>query len=941
MPMRRAAGAVRARCLQLIPFAAALLACTSSEAVPFWRTPWTIDAPPHASLLAPGTTPGLEGIAFAGDGDVLLGTQGFYGYQDAFITRIAPDGTLRWNGVVHAWNPPAAVVPLPDGGAYATFNTPAIWGGFAARLDANGSTLWARDVPARWLVPIDADRVAVSDCEALSMLDAATGVVLWNRTLSPSGNCGGDGLVVDGSTMYAFGLTWFNYQAEVQHLVAYSLDGTLRWQADLDTGTSVSTFPSLVGVSAGRLYVRTDEETIAVDASNGSVVWRVPEGGLLLAGAAREPIVSAPDGLERLDAADGHARWEARIGSYVTPVTEIGGAIVAVSGSTLYRVDSESGETTWSVALPDVDPPGAIRYWTAIGGIAADGTFSLAGHTDFRPFVQRVDFATGALGPVVPAPSIAQGIYGNSVRDAGDIVGYHFDDSDVLRLIDVDAGTGAIRWNVATPFGEDLRPVYAYTGDVQIATGSLRVAAAVPLNDDYSSYPFGFVEVASYDRAGGDLAWNASLLDWTVGESQASVSAPIVDAAGNVIVSVGMMVSCTQVECPEHSIYKLAAADGSVLWRVDDDLYGPTDAKRILALGDDVLVYGPFAASNATLRRLSGADGSVQWESDVFAPDGVANVYRNGDSRLVAFASSTGPLQWTALDAATGAVAWASTAPCDVNANCNGDDGLVLPAGDLMLPTQPGANASLVELATDGTGATASWPLAPGSPDLYTWLWGLDAEDDGTIDFVLQRYGNSGAGLWAGRFDRSAPSDTSYQRIAGLPLGGLASARLALDSVIFDARPAGSEYSLEDMAITASGNLVASVALDRSVASPGSYVGFRMAVTYTGDAAIGRAELRGKMPWPSGAIDLSCTGSGVSNCALDATGRDVVATFDIEPGGTLEVTGRILVLDFPQGEARKLGARVVGPPGLDETDTIDNFTFATFTQALFASGFDD
>jgi outer membrane protein assembly factor BamB len=144
MPTRRAVDTMRARCLRVISFAAALFVCTSSEAAPFWRTPWTFEAPPHASLLPEGTTRGLEGIAFADDGDILLGTQGFYGDQDAFISRIAPDGTLRWNGVVHAYDPPAAVVPLADGGAYATFNTPYLGGGSAARLDANGNTLWAR-----------------------------------------------------------------------------------------------------------------------------------------------------------------------------------------------------------------------------------------------------------------------------------------------------------------------------------------------------------------------------------------------------------------------------------------------------------------------------------------------------------------------------------------------------------------------------------------------------------------------------------------------------------------------------------------------------------------------------------------------------------------------------------------------------------------------------
>ena len=925
-----------------MPFAVAMAVSTCVDATPLWRTPWMLEAPPHEALLAQGTTRGLDGIAFADDGDLLLGTQGFYGYQDGFVTRVAPDGTLRWNGVVHAWDPPAAIVPLADGGAYATFATPFLWGGFAARLDANGDTLWARDVPARALVPIDADRVAISNCEGLSLLDAATGVVRWNRTLSPSGICGGDGLVVDGATLYAFALPPHADQNEIPQLVAYSLEGTPRWNADLPgTGTYFDTFPSLMGIADGRLYLRTDQETIAVDAASGAILWRVPEGGVLLATAAHEPIVAAPDGLERLDASAGDSRWKALIGSHVWPVGEVGGAIVAVSDTTLYRIDVESGETVWSVALPAVDPPGAYRYWTAIGGLAADGTFSLAGHTSFEPFVQRVDFATGALRARVPVPSIEQGIYGDSVRDGEDIVGYHFDATNVLRLIDVDANTGAARWNTVTQLNAAGHSVYAYTGNVHVALGTTRVAAAVPLNDDALSSAIGFVEVAAWDRASGELVWDATLYDWQVGEHEADVAQPLIDSQGNLFVSAAMLEPCSDGSlCAKHSIYKLAAADGSVVWRVDDDRFGDVIAKTIDALDDDVLVRGPFLDSTATLRRLSGVDGSVLWETDVFADTGVANVYRSG-ANLIVFPSAVDSMQWDALDAATGAIVWTSMAPCDPNANCFGSSGIVLSDGHLLVPMQPGADASLVELATDGSGATDAWPLAPAADNLYTFLFGLDEEDDGRIGFVLQRYGTSmGSALWAGRFDRDAPQSTSFQHIPALPLGPIASETLVLDSVTFDAGPTRSEYSREDIAITAHGDLAVSVTLDRDHASPGSYVGFHLSASYAGDAPISGAELRGKLPWPSGAIDLVCVGTAVSNCVVGTSIRDIVATFDIAPGGTVEVTGRILVIDFPVGDTARLGARVVGPSALDEHDTANNFTRATLALALFADGFD-
>ncbi len=93
-----------------------------------------------------------------------------------------------------------------------------------------------------------------------------------------------------------------------------------------------------------------------------------------------------------------------------------------------------------------------------------------------------------------------------------------------------------------------------------------------------------------------------------------------------------------------------------------DGLYGNPIAKAIDALGDDVLVRGPFSGSNASLRRVSGVDGSVRWESDVFAA-------RRHRERLSQWRKrhriprGGGPMQWDALDATTGSVVWANTAP--------------------------------------------------------------------------------------------------------------------------------------------------------------------------------------------------------------------------------------------------------------------------------------
>lgn len=915
----------------------ALTASASSVAETLWRTPWMVDAPQQILLTSYDPPPNLHGVAFADDGDLLIGSNGLYGYADEFVSRFGADGTLRWSGVVHAYDDPAEIVALPDGGAYATFSTSGIWGGYIARFDASGTVLWARDTPARLVVPIDADRVAVSDCESASMLDAATGVVLWHRTVGNNVGCDGGGLIVDGSTIYTIARHEPDYLHVSQRLVALDLDGRSRWEATLDDDED----PNLVGLGAdGLLYMHKTGETIAVRTSDGSVAWRAPASGWILAGAAREPIVLSNDGIERLDAADGSVRWSTAVGRETMNV--LGDAILVASSDGLSRIDAESGAILWTVALPAMDPAGIYYRWDTIGGLAADGTFSVVGRAGYSIFVQRADLATGALVGSASAPPITQGIYGYSARDGSDLVSFHFDNSNVVRMIDVDAHSGEIRWNAQTQIAEGLNVTgLAYWS--AYAIGPTRVAAAVPLNDpQYVPSQYGLVDVVAYDRATGEETWNVELYD--IGEAATAVETPIVDADGNVIASIAMTVPCGDgTDCPQQSILKLAAADGAVLWRVDNAEYGATDPKPILAIGDDVLVRAPFAGSTATIRRLAGSDGSIVWESDVFAANGVANLYRLDDSRLVAFDAAPDAYRWAALDAATGAVLWTSSAPCaDPNLNCYGGGGVVASSGAIVVPIQPGPNATLAELENDGSGGFAAWPVADTRPDMITWLTDLVAESDGTIDYVLSRNGSwMGGGSWYRRFDPAAGSDVSSQNFPGLPLGAIEAGAIDLDTAPLDSQPSGSVLSREDVAIVAHGNLAASVTLESDVASPGQRLGFHLQATYAGDAALAGVRFRGTMRWASGATDLSCGGTGVSNCVLDATGRDVNATFDIAPGGTLDISGRILPLDFP-GDASQawIGARVLGPPGLDEAETADNFARANVVMALFTGGFD-
>jgi hypothetical protein len=905
------------------------LAATQAGASTLWRTDWLTNEPP--SLFQPtAPNPARRGIAFADNGDVLLGSSGSLGYADEFITRFGSDGTLRWNGVVHSSYLPATVVPAADGGAFATFEASL---GYAARFDAEGHTVWARGVPAGSLVPIDGERVAATDCQSASVLDAATGVVRWHRLVAWNNGCEG-GIVVDASTIYTIaprqsGALYFG-----QRLAAFDFEGNVRWQSDADIAEDAS----LIGAGDLNLYLRTSDETIAVRRNDGSIAWRAPASGWILAGASREPIVDSPDGIESLDAADGHVRWTAPIGAHVDPIALIGDAIVALTSGGLSRINPETGAIAWTVQLPEQSPDGNDLHWIAMGGLAS-GAFSVVASTyDMRPFVQRVDLASGALAGVVDVPSITQGISGSSVREGADVVGMHLDNSNVLRMIDVNADTGGVRWTSRTPFGSS--PLSGLDSYGAQTIGNSRVAVAMPLRHVNPTTPAdGLVRAVAYDRASGDEAWDVVLYD--NGELEPSVSTPLVDAAGNVIVPIGAL---GPPWGNHQAIIKLAGADGTIVWRIDNTLASSdVSPPTLIPLGDDFLMHGPFDGSSATLRRFSGVDGSVQWESDVFADTGVGNVYRIDDSRVVAIAATTGIYNWAMFDAATGAVLWRSTAACGTNATCYLVGGVGMADGNVMLPAQLGADEALARFSGDGSGTVDVWPVAETRSDLVTWL-DLAGESDGVLGFVLRRSESSASsGVWYGQFDPSAGEDISLQGMSGFPLGSVDAGSLVTSATVVAAsRPSGTQFSREDMTIAASGNLVAAVTLDRDEVTPGQMLNFHLTATYAGDAALTGARLRGLMAWSSGATDLACVGSGVSNCMLDATiDRNIDVTFDIAPGGSLDVTGRILVIDDFPGELRRVtGARVIGPTGLDETETADNFAEVAVVQALFASGFD-
>ncbi|MEO5626682.1 MAG: hypothetical protein ABIQ70_11800, partial [Dokdonella sp.] len=98
------------------------------------------------------------------------------------------------------------------------------------------------------------------------------------------------------------------------------------------------------------------------------------------------------------------------------------------------------------------------------------------------------------------------------------------------------------------------------------------------------------------------------------------------------------------------------------------------------------------------------------------------------------------------------------------------------------------------------------------------------------------------------------------------------------------------------------------------------------------------ARLHGSLPWPSGITAATCTTQAASNCAVTTLSGNLDARFDIQSGGSIDVSGDVQALDG--GENASLDAMAYGPMGLSEQETLNNFASVSMTQSLFFDGFD-
>lgn len=927
-----------------------------------WRNEWLVQAPPTLITYAPEPSPRKPTAAFAfgTSGDVLFNASNPpYSNQGEIFVRVSNSGALRWSSRAD-FGAYAALVQ--DGGdAFLALGVPDN-GDLADRVvhvDANGAIAWSRGLPTGWLAKAGGGRLASLGCNSLSLLDATNGNVIWERVFAANrnDNCHGNVIADDQGNLYVeIGIG--NYDLGVIsnfRTFKFAADGTELWSvAEVDGGGS------LIGAGSGVLYLRTSAGVRALRMTDGGPIWSASLDAtanvLLGSGDPVEPVVVAPNFVQRLAAATGAPRWKASLPGLTGVAGVIGDSVVVASQTSFTRLDSASGAVAWTHTA-------ANNQWRGFG--AFDGAaFIGVATTSYGGIsvLERIDASSGAMTEIA-MPSIAQGVDAVSVTDeSGEIASAGIAlqaGQTVLRLRKVDAA-GATVWESTDTIDTSISSAWwQLPPSPSMGSDAVAVGATVSRGSCSDIYGQGYAVVSAHDRATGQLKWSVPL-DIDHVQHCAWVSTPSFDANGDVIVATSAIGACMDFgdTCERQRLYKLAASTGAVLWQVDNIGY-QTFTYQIFPqafslVGSDVLLHGPFISSQDTIRRLSGANGEVLWTSDLFHENNfIADaVYASDPNHVVVFSGTAATIDWAALDITTGAVSWTSTAPrpaCALQSCAFSAPDLIPFNGDLLAGASLDFAPVLKRYHNDGSGAVDSWVLGPVNPLIsggITSLW-KDANDvvqtylyqgfkrsQGSLRFLSTFDFTSGALLGKQAIYAYNPDSLAWS-FSG-PLRAPTTGRLLVSTAgPTPSMPTTTGAALLDTSVVAHGNLAVTLSVDQVSVQAGGRLGFHLTATYAGDALLTGAHVFALMPWQGG-VTATCSGT---NCVLDTRTGHVDATFDIAPGGSVDITGQVRVLD--QSIYPALSVRTWGPLSLSEQNVLDNFAQVAVKQSLFANGFDD
>lgn len=307
-------------------------------------------------------------------------------------------------------------------------------------------------VPA-WAAPMPRARLSTTgiaggslhvdaDEGLLVALDTATGQVAWNvqeRRTKPFG------VAAAGDVVYVVGGD--------RRVRAYAAaTGTPRWTFDPVEGRTMSLPPLVVDDTVYVMTVLTPGARVfALDASSGSERWRTdvvepPYYGLAVAG--HELLLGRRDGVEALDARDGHRTWFVQTASPAFPAAlrpsgDSDGSAIA-SGHEV-RVVTD-GSVRWTRTLPHPVRGRPLGFSSVVVVTLWDGS------------VQALDAADGRLRWECDCQATTTPVAGRDVVVVGSRDG----------VTGINPSHGSRRWTLAT--GEALRHPPVATRDAVFVT---------------------------------------------------------------------------------------------------------------------------------------------------------------------------------------------------------------------------------------------------------------------------------------------------------------------------------------------------------------------------------------------------------------------------------------------------------------------------------------
>ncbi|MEO5626661.1 MAG: hypothetical protein ABIQ70_11695, partial [Dokdonella sp.] len=185
----------------------AVLGAPHAWASEIWRNDWIVQAPATLITYVPQPSPRkpMAAVAFGANGDVLFHAFNVrYSYPEETFVRLGNSGALRWSSHAHL---EAYAALLQDGGDAFLALGVRDSGDFEDRVvhvAANGSIAWSRDLPTGWLANAGSGRLASLGCNSLTILDAASGDVIWEHVFAAdrSDNCHGNVIADNQGNLY-------------------------------------------------------------------------------------------------------------------------------------------------------------------------------------------------------------------------------------------------------------------------------------------------------------------------------------------------------------------------------------------------------------------------------------------------------------------------------------------------------------------------------------------------------------------------------------------------------------------------------------------------------------------------------------------------------------------------------------------------------------------